>query len=147
MNTRGRFLRAADEVFAKPAPPAAEQVGKIAAVVDHKMRFVFKRRFEKGGVLLLRHSVTGKDLHPVRKGKRRRHVVLGGERVAPGGKHLSSADCESLGKVCGFRLHVDRHGYAKSLEGALLREAFADGIEHRHIRACPIDFLPARRGE
>ena len=110
---------------------------------EHMALLPLKLRHAQVPRIFLRiHPAARKHAHALLH-KRRRNVVLRRERVAAGCRHLRAAVPQNGCEVCGFRLEMYRHCYFKPLKRALAFEPEAQALEHRHIRAHPVNFPSA----
>ncbi len=140
----GRLLAASDQgAGVLPAAPA-QQIDQVAPVVHDQMWAAGQRLGQKVLVFLRGDSVFSKGLDP-HAGDGRRHIILGGERIAACQKDLRPALFQDKTQICGLCLQVDRNGDAQPLEGLIFFKFLFDLRERRHEGAHPFNFLYARR--
>ena len=136
------------------APPR-KPLGVAALVQEHQQVGAVVERHVGAPVGQRRHvlGVGGRVLAPARldrhpRGRqRRRHLVLGGERVGRAERGLGAAGGERGHQVGRLGGHVQAGGHLDSLERPLLVEAPPDRAEHRHLAGSPLDPGRSRRGE
>ena len=84
-------------------------------------------------------ALDGEGLDAVDGHERRRHVVLGGQRVGGAQAHLGAARHQGAHEVGGLAGDVQAGGQALAGQGLLPSETLADRGQHRHVAVGPGD--------
>ena len=92
-------------------------------------------------------ALDGEGRDAVVDDQRRRHVVLGAERVRAAEVHLGAARLERAHQVRGLGGDVQAGRDAQALERLLAVEAGADGAQDRHVALGPLDARAALAGQ
>ena len=111
---------------------------EVAPVVDYYVRAGFQNLPDAASVFFRGGPVNRKYLESFMD-QGSRHVVLGGQGVAPGYVHVGTAGGEDFAKVCGLGLQMDGKGYLEALERLCLPEIPFQSLQQGHMAAHPLN--------
>ena len=122
------------------------QMHQVSPIIYYNVRPVLEYTSYMGVVFLIRSPVPGIDIQPVIY-KGRRHIILGGKRVAAGHVHLSPSCSKDLAQVGGLCLKMHRQGDLQPGERLLFAEPLLQTSQKRHIVFHPFYFQLTIRPE
>ena len=143
----GGLFGAADHVLQQVAALLVQRADQVGAVVHGDVGLVIQGGVDMlviGDVVL---ALDGKDRDLEMRHQRRRHIILGGERVGGGQHHIRAAQVQGVHQVGGLGGHVQAGGDAHPLQRALLGKALADQAQDGHLPLGPFDAPPAAFGQ
>ncbi len=116
-----------------------QQGHEIAAVVHGDVRMRVGGGIEVPVVGLVVLAVDGVAADAVLGHERRRHVVLGRERIRRHQRHVGATGLERTHQVGGLGGDVEAGADAQASQWLLLLEALADEPQDRHLPLSPLD--------
>ena len=143
----GRLFGAADDVARHVGALAVEHADDVGAVVHGDVGTVVDAGVDVAVVRLVVLALDGVDAHAVVVDEGGGDVVLGAQRVAGAEDDVGAARRQGAHEVGRLGGDVQAGADADALERLLLREALADGLEHRHVHVGPLDAQHALRRE
>ncbi len=120
---------------------------QIRAVIHGHVRLMIKRRAQVavvGGVVF---AFDRKHRDFVLRNQRRRHVILGGQRIGSGYHNIRAACLQSAHQIRRFGGYVHAGCHSDALERTFLAEAFLERGQYGHFPRGPIHAAPAALGQ
>ena len=146
-DTRGRLLRAADDVAQLLAAMRVQDADDVGAVVHRDLRLVVDRGLDVLVVRVVVLALDGEDRDVVFLDERGCGLVLGGQWVGRAEHDVGAARLQRARQVGRLSGDVETGGDPEAGERLLALEAVADGGEDRHVLVGPFDAPHAFFGE
>ena len=102
-------------------------------------------KFKKIGFIIL--TLYGEDGYFVVTDKRRRHIILGAERIAGTQCQVSAASYQGTGQVSRLGRNVQTTGHANTLERLFFLKPLSDGSQDGHLFLSPFDSVTSLFGQ
>ncbi len=146
-HARRRLLRAAHHAAQQFASVLVQLAHQIRPIIHGDVRAVVQsglQMFVIRGVIL---ALNGKDRDFIMGHQRRRHVVLGTQRIAGAQHHVRAPLLQRRHQVSRFCSHVQAGGDANPVQRFLLGKLLPDAAQHRHLLLRPINTMSPPRGQ